>query len=273
MQTFFITGASTGIGRAMALYFARAGARVFATMRSPGRAGPSLLDLASAEDLALSVLALDVCDAESVSAAVTEATREAGRIDVLVNNAGVATLGTVEESPVGWLAQTLDTNVMGVVRTIQAVLPDMRARGSGVIVNVSSVSGRLASPGVGHYSASKHALEAISESLAAEIHPFGVRVIVLQPGFVSTPLVGKLRLPDTSLTGPYAELMKKQLEFFEVSASTGDRPEVVAEVLEAALADPRPRLRYLCAASAAPSMDFRASVTDEEWVGMTEAAR
>ena len=147
----------------------------------------------------------------------------------------------------------------------------MRARGSGVIVNVSSVSGRLASAGVGHYSASKYALEAISEALAAEVYPFGVRVIVIQPGFISTPIVSKMRMPDQSLTGPYAGLMRRQLDFFEEGAANADPPQVVAQVLERALEDPNPRFRYLAGSSAAPSIDFRASVSDEEWVGMTSA--
>ena len=268
MRTFFVTGASTGIGEAIAVHFARRGDRVYATMRTPDKSAQAISKLAMEEGLDLRILALDVTDPASIEAAVHVAQSESGKIDVLVNNAGIAMLGTVEEAPAEWLTTTLDTNVVGVVRVVQAVVPAMRQRGSGVIVNVSSVSGRLASPGVSHYSASKHALEALSESLASELLPFGVRVIVVQPGFISTPLVGKLRVPDGSLNGPYRALMKRQVEFFQEGVGNADPPSVVAQVLQAALEDPSPRLRYLAGQSAAPSMEYRASVSDEEWVGM-----
>ena len=272
-RVLLITGTSSGIGQALALHFARLGDRVYAAMRTPNTSGGFLEKAASDEGLDLRLLTVDVTDPDSVRHAVEHVERESGRVDVLVNNAGTARLGTLEESPVEWLTETLDTNVAGPVRMIRAVLPAMRERGEGTIVNISSVSGRLASPGVGHYSASKHALEAISESLAAEVWPLGIRVIVIQPGFVRSRLVDKATAEPGVVGehGPYRALMERQVRFFREGIQAADPPSVVAEVLERALVDPQPRLRYAAAASAPESLAYRTSVTDEEWVGMTES--
>ncbi len=267
MRTFLITGTSTGIGHAMALYFARLGDRVYATMRDPAASGAVLTDVALDEDLEIRVLALDVSDAASVEAAVAEVIRESGQVDVLVNNAGVARLGSVEESPIAWLESTLDTNVTGAARVVQAVLPSMRAQRSGTIVNVSSVSGRLASSITGYYCASKAAVEALSEALAAEVLQFGVRVIVLQPGFVTTPILDKaLAVPDGSEDGPYGPLVRAKIAFFQEGKAAGDEPVEVAKALDRALQDPHPRLRYPASSSAESALAYRNELSDEEWI-------
>jgi NAD(P)-dependent dehydrogenase (short-subunit alcohol dehydrogenase family) len=192
MKTIIITGTSTGIGFASAVALARAGHDVFATMRNPGRS-PELQVLASKETLPITILPLDVNNDASVSKAVSEVLESRGHVDVLVNNAGIASLGSVEETPLDEYRQIMETNVFGVLRSIKAVLPSMRARRSGHIINISSVAGRMTSPGQSAYAASKFALEAIGESLAAEVRPFNIRVSIVEPGVTDTPIFGKGR--------------------------------------------------------------------------------
>ena len=179
-----ITGCSTGIGRATALHLARRGYRVHATMRSPERAGAPLVQTAKDEGLALTVVPLDVMDAASCAKALAEA----GRIDVLVNNAGLGELGAVEDLDDEQVRRMFETNVFGPLRLMRAVLPGMRAAGRGAIVNVSSVAGRFCYGSGALYSGSKHALEAISECLALEVMQYGIRVAIIEPGFFDTPI-------------------------------------------------------------------------------------
>lgn len=173
MSRVLVTGASRGIGRAIADRVARAGHELIATARDPETLTGLQAELA---------LALDVTDEASVLSAV----EQAGPVDVLVNNAGVAMRGPVEDAPVPAVADMFDINVFGVMRTTRAVLPRMRARGSGLVVNMSSVVGRVALPFAGPYAASKYALEALSEALALELTGTGVRVVVVQPGYVTS---------------------------------------------------------------------------------------
>ena len=185
-----VTGSSTGIGFATSEALARAGHDVIATMRSPDRA-PALADLARRDSLPITVMRMDVDSDTSVSATIGEVLAARGRIDVLVNNAGLGHLGSVEETPLSTFRQVMETNYFGALRCIQAVVPGMRARKSGLIVNVTSVAGRLASPAQSSYCASKFALEALSESLAAEVKADGIRVAIVEPGVVATPIFGK----------------------------------------------------------------------------------
>ncbi len=269
MSVFLITGCSTGIGEAAALHFARGGHRVYATMRTPERSGSVLEEAVEAEGLDVRLLPLDVTEDASVEGAVSRVLEESGRIDVLVNNAGVAWLGSVEESPLSWLEETLDTNVVGLVRVTRAVLPGMRARGGGTIVNISSIAGLLASGIQSHYCASKYAVEAISEALAQEVVRFGIRVVLVEPGFIETPILEKaLAVPDGSLEGPYAQLTRRRIDLFKMGQAIGSPPSVVAEVIDAALEDPDPRFRYLASENAEPALKGRRGMTDEEWIAM-----
>ncbi len=188
-QTVLITGSNSGIGRATAELLAGRGYRVLATMRNLDK-GRDLAEAAKKNGWDLTLVSLDVCKDDSVR----EAFRQAGEVDVLINNAGFEVWGPIEEMAVGDIADQFDTNVYGPLRCINAVLPAMRERGSGVIVNVSSGAGRMATPLNGVYAASKFALEALSESLHYEAGHFGVRVHIIEPGAIDTPFPDKRRL-------------------------------------------------------------------------------
>lgn len=186
-----ITGCSSGIGRETARHFAARGYRVYASMRQPER-GAALREEASQRGWSLFVPALDVTSDDSVSGAVKAILAETGgRIDVLVNNAGYFSLGPIEETSPDELRAQIETNVIGVQRMIRAVLPAMRARGDGAIVNISSVSGRVVLPVVGPYHVSKFAVEALTEALRYEVLPFGVRVTCVEPGSYKSDLHAK----------------------------------------------------------------------------------
>jgi NAD(P)-dependent dehydrogenase (short-subunit alcohol dehydrogenase family) len=229
-----ITGASTGIGAATAAHFAARGWRVFATARTPARvvAGPTVTPLA-----------LDVRAPDSVRAAVAGVLADAGRIDALVNNAGYAVVGGLEETSAEQLHAVLDTNVVGAHRVTAAVLPAMRAAGRGRVVNVSSVVGRVPSPFMGAYAARKHALEGWSESLDHEVRPFGVRVALVEPGFTRTAIAQNQQLAD-ALVPAYAAARDRVLGVVTAGIEGGATPEGVAAVIHEAATARHPRLRY-----------------------------
>src|SRR2546426_6277417 len=177
-QTVLVTGASSGIGQATARLLAQRGFNVFGTARKPG----------SAQSQGVTMVALDVRSDESVRACVEQVVAKAGRLDVLVNNAGYSITGAAEETSVEEAKAQLETNFFGAVRMVNAVLPGMRAAGAGKIINVSSLAGNTAIPYSAFYSASKFALEGYSESLWDEVRPFGISVSLVEPGFVNTPI-------------------------------------------------------------------------------------
>lgn len=267
MTVTLITGTSTGIGFATALHLAAVGHDVYATMRSPGRGSEALLAAASVVGVKLNVLKLDVDDPVSVDRAVNEVIAKAGQIDVLVNNAGIGDLCVVEQTTDEMAHAMFETNFFGALRMIRAVVPAMRERRSGTIVNVSSVAGRVASMGAGLYAASKHALEAVSESLALEVKPFGVRVVLIEPGFFNTPIITKststIAFDETS---PYAVAERRIHTIYSSATATGGDPIVVAEAIEHAIATDDPKLRYLVGADAQVFADGREKVSDENWI-------
>jgi NAD(P)-dependent dehydrogenase (short-subunit alcohol dehydrogenase family) len=224
MPTVLITGCSTGIGFAAALELARNHHDVFASMRDPGRS-PQLGALAKQEGLPLRVLRLDVDSDESVQGAVQQVLSAQGRIDALVNNAGIAELGAVEDLPLDVFRRTMETNYFGALRCIQAVLPSMRERRSGCIVNVTSVAGRISAGGHGSYSASKYALEALSEALAQEVKAFHIRVAMVEPGVIQTPIFDKLPDDPPPSQYPHAERLRS---LFAASLRQPVSPGVVA---------------------------------------------
>lgn len=251
MANVLITGCSSGFGFESALAFARRGDRVFATMRDPG-SGAALEAAAASERLLLEILRLDVCDPPSIAAAFAHAA-EAGPLDVLVNNAGIELRSAIEDASDEDVRRQFDTNVFGVLRTTRAVLPAMRARRSGTIVNVSSIAGIVARPYGGLYAASKHALEAISEALSLEVQPFGIRIVLIEPGQYGT------RLGDNAIVGagfrpdsPYWE----RAERFDVAVKrlrpggVAGSAAQVAQLIVDAVNDPAPRLRYLAGGDA-----------------------
>ena len=267
MTVILVTGTSTGIGEATALHFARLGHTVYASMRTPDVSGGGLRSAAEEERLDLKLITLDVDDSASVASAVGGVLERAGQIDVLVNNAGIGKLTSVEEVPIEDAKAVFETNVFGPLRMMQAVLPGMRERRSGTIVNISSVAGRLVSAGHGIYAGTKYALEALSEAVAIETRRFGIRVIVIEPGFISTPILDKAGGVEVG-DGPYAPHLRRMLVLYENARGDADPPSVVAQVIAHALDDPDPRFRYLAGQGALPVMDGRARMTDEEWIDM-----
>jgi NAD(P)-dependent dehydrogenase (short-subunit alcohol dehydrogenase family) len=230
-QTVLVTGCSSGMGRAIALAFARRGDHVYATMRAPHR-GADLQALIDTEGLDAQILELDVTSDASVRAAIGFISGRRGRVDVAVNNAGIGPFGVIEHTPdSGWLA-ALDTNLLGPVRVARAVLPGMRERGSGAIVNISSIAGRLASvPGQGAYAASKHALCAFTDSLVVECAPFGVRPYCIEPGFFATSIMDNATVGRLDDDDPYKPLIDGVEGFFRGGISGAPPPDAVCDVV------------------------------------------
>jgi NAD(P)-dependent dehydrogenase (short-subunit alcohol dehydrogenase family) len=262
MSTVLVTGTSTGIGQATAVHLARKGHRVFATMRNPEGA-PELGNIARAESLPLTVLSLDVDSDASVRAAFETVRAQAGRVDVLVNNAGVGFAGAVEDVPLSEFRRVMETNFFGALRCIKAVLPSMRESRAGLIVNVTSVAGRIASGAQGAYCASKWALEALSESLALEVAHFGVRVAIIEPGVITTPIFGKMG--PSPVDSPYPHLRRLRA-LFAKSNETPRSPFLVAEKIAEVVASADGRLRHPVGPDAEPFLGWRRSLTDEQWV-------
>jgi NAD(P)-dependent dehydrogenase (short-subunit alcohol dehydrogenase family) len=192
MPIAVITGTSTGIGLATAVAFGRAGYQTYATMRRP-EASPELAGIAQAENLPVKIVNMDVDDDQSVGGAFTKILAHTGRIDVLVNNAGIHAQGATEELPLAEFRRVMETNYFCALRCIQAVIPGMREQSSGHIVNMSTIGGRVTGLSQGPYSGSKFALEAISEILAGEVKRFGIHVAIVEPGGFVTPIFGKMR--------------------------------------------------------------------------------
>lgn len=225
-----VTGASSGIGQATAELVAAHGFTVFGTSRTPMQ-----------DTRSYTWLPLDVRSDDSVQAAVQSLLAQAGRIDVLVNNAGYVQFGAIEESSVADAQDQFDTNLFGIIRMVKAVLPVMRQQGSGRIINISSIVGHIAAPYSGLYGASKFALEGLSESLSAEVRQFGVSVVLIEPSYVNTPLVNQ---PPTTLITGYTPGRQIAQQSLATNAKKGLTPDAVARVILRAATTGRPRLRY-----------------------------
>ncbi|KJS40555.1 oxidoreductase [Roseovarius sp. BRH_c41] len=228
-----ITGASSGIGRASAVAFAKAGYRVFGTSRKPMTAPAN----------GITMLVADVTDDASVRALIAEVMAASERIDLLVNNAGYALSGAAEESSIGQVQALFETNFHGVVRVTNAVLPIMRARGAGRILNVGSVLGLIPGPFGAYYAASKHAIEGYSESLDHEVRPFGIRVAVIEPWATKTSIEANSPQGDRPVPA-YAQTIARYQTAFDAAMAAGDTAEDVAATILAAAQDRSPRLRY-----------------------------
>jgi NAD(P)-dependent dehydrogenase (short-subunit alcohol dehydrogenase family) len=261
MANILITGTSSGIGLATALELGRAGHQVFATMRNPARA-PQLGVQAASEGLPISILTMDVDSDQSVAECFESLRQQNQQIDVLVNNAGVERHGSVEELPMEAFRATMETNYFGALRCIRAVLPAMRERGSGCIVNVTSVAGKIASTPLGAYAASKFALEGVSEALAQEMKPFGVRVAIVQPGIIDTPMAHSIHNPPPSQYGQGRHMAA----LFDAALEHPTPPSVVAGVIRGVIESGTWTLRHPAGPDAAPFLSWRAAMTDEAWI-------
>lgn len=241
-----ITGASSGFGLATALELAQAGFQVIATMRNP-KNQPQIEEAAKREGVEanITVIILDVTDQDRIQQVVGEIYERYGQIDILVNNAGFALGGFVEEIPLDeWRAQ-FETNLFGLIQMTQAVLPYMRSKRSGTIINMSSISGRIGFPMMAPYVSSKHAVEGYSEALRLEVAPLGIRVVIVEPGAYQTSIWEKgLQAANTSTDADYAPMkgfIMKNVE--EITKSSGD-PLEVARLIVRIARHPRPKLRY-----------------------------
>ena len=233
-KTAIVTGASSGIGEATAARLAAAGYQVFGTSRRGAQAGERSFEM----------LALDVTSDRSVEAAVAEVMRRAGRIDLLVNNAGfTVSLGGAEETSIAQAQSIFDTNFFGIVRMTRAVVPHMRKQGNGRILNISSVLGFLPAPYMAIYGATKHAVEGYSESLDHELRTRGIRVSVIEPAYTRTQFEANALEPDTKLD-EYREARAALGKLMKQKIAEGDEPSVVAEVVVRAATVARPKLRY-----------------------------
>jgi NAD(P)-dependent dehydrogenase (short-subunit alcohol dehydrogenase family) len=258
MANVVITGASSGIGLATALELGRAGHTVFATMRNPAGA-PQLGEIAQAEGLPIHMRTLDVDSDDSVRACF-EGIGEP--IDALVNNAGVESHGSIEELPMEAFLATMNTNYFGAVRCIKAVLPGMRKARNGCIVNISSVAGRIASSPLGPYSASKHALEAISEALAGEVKAFGIRVAIVEPGIQDTKMAHAIENPPPSA---YPQTVRFA-GLFRAALANPIPPQATAAVIRHIVESGTWQLRHPSGPDATAFIGWRAGMTDEQWV-------
>lgn len=232
-RTAVVTGASSGIGRASAEALARAGYTVFGTSRRKVGNGPAQV----------SMLTCDVTDEASVAKLVDEVLAKVGRIDLLVNNAGIGLLGGAEESSIAQAQALFDVNVFGVLRMTNAVLPIMRRQGKGRIINMSSILGLIPSPFNALYASTKHAIEGYSESLDHELRTFGIRVVLVEPGVTRTCFEENVTKPDRLL--PVYDLVRPRMEaLMRKWVESGDAPDIVASAVVKAATDATPRRRY-----------------------------
>lgn len=254
-----VTGASSGIGEATARALAAAGVVVYGAARRLDR----LEALASA---GIRPLVMDVTDDDSMRAGVARIVDEAGRLDVLVNNAGYGSYGAIEDVPLEEARRQFDVNVFGAMRLTQLVLPHLRAQGSGTIVNITSMGGRIHTPLGGWYHATKYALEALSDCLRIEVAPFGIDVVVIEPGGIRTEWGGIAAQSGlaTSADGPYGERVRRAAGMLgnPNAISHGSDPDVVAKVIERAVTAKRPRTRYAMGMGAKPVLFARRLLPD-----------
>jgi NAD(P)-dependent dehydrogenase (short-subunit alcohol dehydrogenase family) len=266
MKSVIITGANRGIGFETALAFGRAGYKVFATMRNPETAA-ALRQKIKEESLTIIVSKMDVDSDESVKQCIDDILQEHGSVDVLVNNAGVERHSSIEELDMAEFKAVMETNYFGVLRCIKAVLPQMRNNRHGCIINITSVAGKIACTPLGAYTASKYALEAVSESLAQEVKPFNIRVAIVEPGIINTQMARNISHGGESI---YPQVNRFG-GLFAASLKTPTSASVVADkILEIANSETW-QLRHPAGPDALPFLQWRASMSDEQWVDWNAA--
>jgi NAD(P)-dependent dehydrogenase (short-subunit alcohol dehydrogenase family) len=262
-----VTGTSSGIGLATSLELARNGHRVFAGMRNLAKAGP-LREAAAKEDLPVELIELDVNSPDSLARAFA-AVRAQGPVDVLVNNAGVGGATPLELVPEAEHKEIFETNYFGAVRCIQAVLPEMRERKTGAIVNITSIGGRIASANQIPYSASKWALECVGEALAIEVRRFGIRVVNVEPGVIMTNIFENASAATRyDKHSPYKQTMRRNGKLFAAGFKVGAQPQLVAETILEAITTPNYKLRWLVGSDAISMAAGRARLSDEEFIAL-----
>ena len=262
MFNIVITGASRGVGLATAVELARAGHQVVATMRNPA-GSPELAYQAARENLPICIETMDVDSDESVKQAFGRILAQ-GPVDVLVNNAGIERMGAIEETPLADFRTCMETNYFGCIRCIQAVMRPMRERGSGAIINVTSIGGKISLSPMGPYSASKFALEALSEALAQELRAFGVRVAIVEPGIIETRMARNIEGLEASKV--YPQVRRCTALYEGVLAAGAGQPQLVGQKVREIVESGTWQLRHPVGPDAEPFLTWRRSMNDENWV-------
>lgn len=267
MLNAVVTGTSTGIGLATSLHLARNGYRVFAGMRNTAKSD-ALMEAAAAESLPIEVIELDICSNASVEAAFAQVHKQ-GAVDLLVNNAGIGGASPLEITPEDEHKQMFETNYFGAVRCVQAVLPSMRERETGAIVNITSAVGLQATPNQIAYSASKWALECLGEALAHEVYRFGVRVVNVEPGVIMTNIFeNSAEQTRYDKTSPYQPIMRRNGKIFSAGFKRAVPAQLVAETILESVTTNDYKLRWPVGPDAEGFMAARHKVPSEAWIEM-----
>ena len=258
-----VTGANSGIGRATSIHLAKQGHRVAGAVRSIARA-EKLQTMAADAGVEVELFELDVADDESVRDGFAELLAVTGRVDHLVNNAGIGGNAVAEECPPQLYLDVMNVNLCGAVRCLQAVLPQMRERGSGTVVNISSVTGRIAAIAQSPYVASKWAFEGLSEGLAQELAPFGIRVVIIEPGVTKSAIFAK-NVDAPNSTGAYDAHYRRKFQFYAAGMANATDPFEVAEVIHTAITTDEHRLRWAVSWGGAELAELHDRFDDSDW--------
>jgi NAD(P)-dependent dehydrogenase (short-subunit alcohol dehydrogenase family) len=265
-----VTGSSSGMGFATAITMARAGIHTYASMRNLKKS-KTITELASAEKLPLQVVQLDVNDKKSVKEAISKIVTEKERIDVLVNNAGYGLFGSLEDVSIEEMKAQFETNFFGVIRVTQLVLPIMRKQKSGTIVNVSSVGGRIGLPILSAYQSTKFALEGLSESMSYELEPFGIKVVIIEPGAIRSNIMNSsiwAKKAQDPKSPYFSQLHKIKDHFKSMMENESSPPEEVAKVILEAITSENPQLRYTVGHDAATLIQARLNMPETQFKKM-----
>jgi len=259
-----VTGSSSGIGFETALALARENYFTYASMRNTSKAG-KIQEIAKKENLNLQVIELDIDKEDSIKSAVKKIQEQKGSIDVLVNNAGYGLFGCIEDITMDELKAQFQTNFFGVVSLIQEIAPIMRKQGSGIIVNVSSVAGRIGFPGTPAYISSKFALEGLSECMRYELSPFGIKTIIIEPGVIQTNFFSSMKVAYGKPGSPYKEITEKVMNGVKMMAEMGTPPIEVAKTIMKAINTAEPLPRYVVGSDASMFLEAKKMKTDLEF--------
>lgn len=265
-----VTGANSGIGRATAVHLAAQGHEVYGTVRNLDSAG-KLRAMAAEAGVEVHLVTMDIADDASVTRGLGEVLDRAGRVDVLVNNAGVGGNAVAEECPPSLYLDVMNVNLCGAVRCLQMVLPGMRERRSGTVVNVTSVVGRVAALAQSPYVTSKWAFEGLSEGLAQEVAPYGIRVAIVEPGITKSAIFAK-NIDAPNQSGAYDDHYRRLFQFYAAGLAEATDPFEVAAVIHHAITTDEPKLRYAVSWGGPELISGRAAMTDEQWVELGRAA-
>ena len=266
-QVAIITGCSSGIGYETSILLAKNGFKTYATMRNVEK-GDKLKDIAEKENLDLKIIKLDVTDDYSIKNAINEIIRETNRIDILVNNAGNNIAGTVEDLSIEEFKEQFETNFFGLVRVTKAVLPIMRNQKSGIIVNLSSIVGKMAIPLNSAYTSSKFAVEGFSESVRYELEDFGIKVILIEPGVIKSNFYENIKMSKNSLAdpkSPYQPITQKIFEAFLSMIQYAFPAKIVADVILEAITSDNPKIRYAVGDDAKSITEAKKRLSDKEF--------